>query len=812
MSRIARLVEALRDPLAAAAVVVLFLYCWTASQGLPFEFGRSQDRPYNLLTRSLLAGRLDLAIAPRPELFELANPYEPGRNAWLRLHDASLYHGRYYFYFGIVPALVAFAPWHLAGLGDLPEPVAAVAFAFLAFLFASLLLRRLLRTHFGKVPGGLQFASFLVLGIANVLPFLLRSPRVYEVAITGGLAFSSAAAWLLLKAGESTRWTRFALGGLCLGLAVGCRPNLLVLAAVLPLLAWSSQRERRARSLADLAAIVLPLGACLLLLGIYNHARFDSWTEFGTSYQLVGARPISHLDYRTLPSTLYYLFTAPPSFSLDFPLVRPYHAWSFHWTAPDGYFVDEHTTGLLVQAPFLLALTVAPWILGRVTLRDAATLKRRMLVLAGAGLLLPVATSLAFSSTAMRFEADFATFLVVPALCVWFALLRDDRLSRSRAVRVTGVLVLAWSLLLALALSLTGATDDLRRANPDLYDRIERAAEPLRVSLGRVLDPEGRLTVRLRVAFPERMAAPVEPLLSWGRVQSYDVLWAASRGEDSYDLTLDTAAARSQREATTAAVGCGGLRLKSGEFHDFVFDLDRVKRRVLVEIDGRRTCQLTGHLVGLHPNRAWPGRGPRGSGAPEIGAFTGTIVPEAMRLAGPPGLDELPPILPAPALVASRRSDRPAAAVGQLRLVAGRAGADILTQRGWRWLPCPRVERVWLERRLDPATDDKWHPLLASGDASGADAVIVRQLAGGRCRVALARWQVGWRIGAAGAAVRIRDGTAGVLLDGVRGLAIVTLDGQEALRARAELLPLSGPQLEIGALPAGVPSLPTTLP
>jgi hypothetical protein len=115
-------------PLLAATIVVSLLYHWTASAGLPLGFGESRDAPYNLLAHALGRGQLHLPVEPSPALFRLADPYEPGRNANVRLHDASLYHGRYYYYFGVVPAVVAFLPWRLVGLGDLPEAAAAVAF------------------------------------------------------------------------------------------------------------------------------------------------------------------------------------------------------------------------------------------------------------------------------------------------------------------------------------------------------------------------------------------------------------------------------------------------------------------------------------------------------------------------------------------------------------------------------------------------------------------------------------------------------------------------------------------------------------
>ncbi len=789
-------------PFLLVAIIVFAFYLWTASAGLPFAFGEELAYPYNLLTRALLKGQLHLLVEPNPELFELADPYEPNRNARTRLNDASLYHGRYYLYFGVVPALVAFVPWRLMGLGDLPEPAAAFAFAFGAFVFSALVMRRLWRAHTGLPSGGHRLLAFLVLAVANVVPFVLRGSRVYEVAIVAGLFFTSVAAWLLVAADEVPSWKRLALAGSCLGLAVGCRPNLLVAAAVLPLLALGLRFHDARRRVNAAIAILLPLAASLFLLGLYNQARFGSWSEFGTRYQLAGSRRISWFDPRAVPPNLYYLFLAPPTVSPDFPLVRPSHAWPFSSPPPDGHFLDERTTGLLWQAPFVLILAAGYWILPGVPVRGNRLLRWRLAVLTMTGLLLPLATSLAFSSVAMRFEVDFATFLVVPALVLWTALLRDRHGGRWVLTRTVAVAAFAWSLCIGAALSLTGATDALREENPELHVSLSRRIEPLRVAIGRVLDRDGRITVRLRVAFPERLNG-TEPLLSWGRIDEYDVVWVKATDSGRAMFTLDTAASRAKRSSEPPT--CDGVPIPPGRFREIVFELDRVKRIVRMSIEGRTACELGGRLVGLHQNRIWPGRGPRGHGAPALGGFSGAIIPEAMSQAGPPGLESLPPIARAPASVVEHREERPPGALGQLRVVAGRRGADILTRSGWRWIPLPAAERVWLDRRVSLTANDLWQPLLVSGNASAADAVLVRRRAAGRCSVALARWDGRWSVTAEGTSTPLGQGNVAVTLDRVHGVAIATVDGREVLRAVAPLMPLRGEGLHVGRMPPGVP-------
>src|SRR5712692_5662699 len=131
--------------------VVLFLaivfafYLWTASSSgnNPFTFGKKLSDHYNLLSDAFLAGRLSLLVEPSKELLDLPDPYDPSLNAKFRLHDASLYKGKYYLYFGPVPALTFFIPFRLILHRDLPENFAVALFCFGGLVWSILLLNLL---------------------------------------------------------------------------------------------------------------------------------------------------------------------------------------------------------------------------------------------------------------------------------------------------------------------------------------------------------------------------------------------------------------------------------------------------------------------------------------------------------------------------------------------------------------------------------------------------------------------------------------------------------------------------------------------
>ena len=174
-----------------------------------------------------------------------------------------------------------------------------------------------------------RVAATLLLGLANVAPFLLRRPAVYEVAIAAGYLCLMAGLYLTLTGVLRDRpsLVRVAAGSLALGLAVGARPHLIL---ALPVWIWAWARLWRAResgrrAVVRLAAAALaPLGICLALLGLYNVARFGSLTEFGSSYQLAGinAHTLDRFSLdRVVPGIFFYLL-APPHLDTVFPFAH----------------------------------------------------------------------------------------------------------------------------------------------------------------------------------------------------------------------------------------------------------------------------------------------------------------------------------------------------------------------------------------------------------------------------------------------------------------------------------------------------------
>ena len=470
--------------LGVLAVVACF-YVWTAtSSANPIEFGGGKTDYYNLQSDAFLHGQLSLLVQPAKKLLALPDPYDPAANAGFRLYDMSLYHGRYYLPWGPTPALTLFIPFRALGLGDMPENLAVVLFSLGGLLFSVLLLRLLLRRFLPGTPAWLEVVAVVGLALSNVAPFVLRRPAVYEVAISAGYFFVFAGLYLLARGTlvEKPSLPRLALGSLCLGLAGGCRPHLLLAGGAVAVcwwwLAWRKDRATRLRLAAVLGG---PLLVCVAALLVYNAARFHSPTEFGQTYQLAGieVRKKQTFELGYVVPGLYYYLLAPARLTLNFPYFQlpPPPAYPGH--VPAGYDGVEVTGGLLPNVPILIFLLgVLPFVLsGRLRLPTGLSGIAGALVLLGGALVLVL--SFAFWGTTMRYEMDFASLFVLAALLVWLAAVAATRQRLRRFLAVGGTALIAYGALVGVAISMTGYYNSLRTGSPGTYRALERFFSPL---------------------------------------------------------------------------------------------------------------------------------------------------------------------------------------------------------------------------------------------------------------------------------------------------------------------------------------------
>ncbi len=486
-----------RDRRTVVALAIVFVlaaafYVWTAATSIPFVLDDGALDRYNLLASAFLHLRLSVGPAPAG-LLHLANPYNPVANAPFlasapdaaNLRDDVLYGGQLYFVWGPAPALVFLVPMQLLGL----EPSGSVTTSFYAIVglgFALGTLRLLLRAvgGAGLVSSTLAAAA---LALCTAVPFLLRTPSVTEDTIAGGFCFAMAAVWLLASAlsGGRAPLLRVTLMSLCIGLAVGSRTTLAPLALLL-VPAYLALRGSRTRARL-LVALLLPVGACGVLLLAYNQARFGSPLEFGFYHQLAGIyTPAAHYGSAGYALAGSWLYTFDlPRLVAAFPFILLTQLSTYPLSLPAHYETTEITGGALTLTPILIALAALPW-LWRARRAWLGRLGAGLLAVAGAGAATLVLVAYGVFATTERYEVDFSALLLLGALGAWLALARHTRGATRRLVQVGGAALVVWGCVTGFAISFVGYGDYLAAEHPGTWRELQDLGSPLSAVLARL--------------------------------------------------------------------------------------------------------------------------------------------------------------------------------------------------------------------------------------------------------------------------------------------------------------------------------------
>ena len=490
----------------ALVLLMALLYVWVVSAGfwLRWPGGTSY---YDLLAEGFLHGRTSLMIEPDPRLVDLGNPYSlTDREGIPTLWDASYFDGKYFLYWGPVPALLLTLPRLVSGMG-LPDLAVVFAATCAILVFSSLILVSLWRRYFAeRLPHWLLLAGVLLIGFGLPVLWVLSSPNVYEASVASGMAFFLAGVYLslpLLLSLPPSR-LRLVLAGTSWALAVGSRavllvPTLALIAIILVRIARGSDRSRTS----ILAKLVIPLAIGAAVLGWYNFDRFGNPFETGFRYQLTG-RDVTWngvFDPRYLvPNTYNYLLRSFRTLSV-FPFLKP--IWGVEevpylsanlpagWGTPQMY-TPQPVSGILVSTPaHLFAFYLAWWVLcgGAPSGDPADTSPRRIhrtrfapalrismgaLLIAAFCAFLPAGL---YHWSANRFLMDFMPLVAILSVVgAWVAVVRDRSPTANRiAIRVLVAATFLASATAAFLLAVSGDELRLEHLNPALFDWITRA-------------------------------------------------------------------------------------------------------------------------------------------------------------------------------------------------------------------------------------------------------------------------------------------------------------------------------------------------
>jgi hypothetical protein len=608
--------DAKKDPLearagtltwGAAATCVLFLL-W---MGLGWDFIRSKDSYvgkktdyYSSQVHGFLSGHLYMDRDPYPEW---ANPDPAVRGRAPYLLDASYYKGRYYLYFGVTPAFVFLLPYAWLTGSDLHPRYVIALCAALGFLFSVAILRMAERDHFKRLGPLCRFSAVALLAFASAVPSLLTWAKFYEVAIASGYACTMGGAFWIYRAisGRGRTRLQLAIASVCFGLAVGCRPNLILNIPVLAVAAWLVARRQRERgpilgeALANGIAALAPAAFVGGLLAVYNYERFGSPFEFGVTYCMnsfmQGGKPLFSTAYMWPNIHWYYL--TPPAISPYFPYVFPEEAYF----GPAVYRGGEAIHGqFVVFILFLFAAAVALLVRKRLSIGRLGSYLALLAWMFLGVFMAIVAIGFRGDRYAVDFQAPLTLGVVLLAAAIGTAL--GEGLGQRLWRAAFGFLAM-----LAVGFNIFAGIQEFN-AFHDIRTTTYHTLESLGNYPAYWLEKTGLLSygpIELKVVFPaDLIGTSTEPLFSAGTPESTDSLYAVENfsgkqiellGDHSnYGGPRSEPIAITPGQTYTLKIDMGALYPPRGPPFTAGFKVSQghhIKTRIHVELDGKTVLE-----------------------------------------------------------------------------------------------------------------------------------------------------------------------------------------------------------------------------
>jgi len=440
------------------------------------------------------AGHSYLAHQPAPELVRAQDPYNSVNIRYWAL-DLSYFRGKYYCYWGPVPALFQAAGKALLGITrTIGDQYIGLFSACLTVLGGGLIIERMGRRLFGRVPRSVLIFGILAFAFANPMLHNVTTAGTYQSAILAGQAFlipgvlfAFDAVW---HAGTSSaRRYRLWLAGLCWGLALGSRVTVLPAVAFLIAITalaegWLAER-RWLRTFVNALCLGVPVAVTGLALLWYNQLRFGNPMEFGLNLQLSGYPRLEHFDAQyTLPN-LYSYALRPFASSCQFPYL--YQVWrpSLEDAFPAGfklpkvyYMTDEPVVGWLLVVPItwfmVFAFTLLPRPLG-LRLRQGRVYLWCLASFSALSSLTGL-TAMGVYGATMRYLSDVTPGLVLLGLLGAFAL-RAHRFGQMAPKLSSSAIALLASatIVFGCILGYQGYNGHFHKYNPELDTRLVNA-------------------------------------------------------------------------------------------------------------------------------------------------------------------------------------------------------------------------------------------------------------------------------------------------------------------------------------------------
>ena len=476
-------------------VVIILVYVWFITFGNWTTWTHTTSY-YDKLANSFSEGHLYINIKPDPALLASANPYTPGKRPTIQndVWDMSFYDGKFYLYWGPVPALLL-VPIKLIYGAKIPDNYLVFFFYSMLLVVISLLIIKLWRKLYPNVPAWAVYISIILIGLIAPILWSISEPNIYDAAVGAAqFFFMGGIYWVISAFDKEQRISNICLflAGLFWVGAVGSRALYAVtitppaILAVIWIIRNSHNLEAKRKLFLNIFSLGFPLTIGAAILAWYNWARFGSPLEFGLRYQ------ISIWDLNQLYSLLYlpryilsnlivYLFQ-PFQFIPTFPFIQPIMAFdlfkAINFVPPQIYYAGR-VTGLLFSAPFVvIALTY--FIQNKETTRtasasSASSLRSFVNCILISSFAAGVILLLLFFVGSMRYLMDVISPVTLLAILVFWRGLDNGFQSHPRlkkAFLAIAVFLIVGSIMISILLAFSNETNRFQTLNPELFNKI----------------------------------------------------------------------------------------------------------------------------------------------------------------------------------------------------------------------------------------------------------------------------------------------------------------------------------------------------
>ena len=447
-----------------------------------FHHQIDQDQ-YARLGDALLHGHTYLDLPVADGLAELENPYAFGDRYEIGSPDNLIYwdhafkDGRYYSYFGVVPAVLVFMPYQFFTGSWLSVPPAVMFLGTLSVVAGGFLVWQVRRRFFEDAGLGALTLAFGLYLLSINLTYLLQVTWFYSIPIASSLAATAAGLGLWVSARRkdgSLSCLRIAAGSTLMALNLGCRPQFILVSALAIPLFWHEIFVERtlfsARGVWASVAAIAPYAVVFTPLLAYNYVRFGSLLDFGSNYNLTGFDMTTYRQRYILTGWLMgeYLFALPNAIG-QFPFLVPMDTINdgvWEWAPNEPFYA-----GYLWLKPIVLAAVSLPFF--------ARDLRRRRLgafcLMAAVLMAVVMFVDTRTAGITERYFSDFGFYFGVLGMLGIF-LIAERLRSRVVARRVVGIVAgvsIVASLLVAAWLPMdTAHYRSYAQMNPSLYESV----------------------------------------------------------------------------------------------------------------------------------------------------------------------------------------------------------------------------------------------------------------------------------------------------------------------------------------------------